>query len=448
MPPYRLETLDMISNKPTNRALLARRDAAVPRGVAHATSHFADRAQNAEVWDVEGRHYVDFAAGIAVLNTGHRHPAVMAAVEAQLQRFTHTAFQVMPYESYVALAERLNDLAPISGRLKSVFFSTGAEALENAVKIARGASGRSAVISFTGGFHGRTLFASALTGKVIPYKHRLGPSMPEVFHVPFPVQHHGISVEDTMRALDYLFRASVDASQVAAIVIEPIQGEGGFHIAPIELLVRLRRLCDLHGIALVVDEVQTGFGRTGTMFAIEHSGIEPDLMTVAKSIAAGFPLSGVVGRAALMDAAEPGGLGGTYGGNPVACTAALAVLDVIESEGLLARATEIGRRMMTFIGALVGRPDMPPIRALRGLGAMVAFELMTSDEKPDPAMTARTTRAALDAGLILLSCGVFYNVIRLLVPLTVSDETLELGLRRLELALASARVDTISDRLR
>jgi 4-aminobutyrate aminotransferase / (S)-3-amino-2-methylpropionate transaminase / 5-aminovalerate transaminase len=431
----------MNSPKPTNRTLMARREAAVPRGVAHATSQFADRAQNAEVWDVEGRHYVDFAAGIAVLNTGHRHPAVVAAVEEQLRRFTHTAFQVMPYESYIALAERLNGLVPISGPLKSVFFSTGAEALENAVKIARAASGRSAVISFTGGFHGRTLFTSALTGKVMPYKHRFGPTMPEVFHVPFPVEHHGISVEDSLRALDYLFRASVEASQVAAIIIEPVQGEGGFYIAPTELLVGLRRLCDLHGIALVVDEVQTGFGRTGAMFAIEHAGIEPDLMTVAKSIAAGFPLSGVVGRAALMDAAEPGGLGGTYGGNPVACAAALAVLDVIESEGLLARATQIGRRMTAFISALVGRSDMPPISTLRSLGAMVAFELTNAAGDPDAALTKRVTRAALDEGLVLLSCGVFANVIRLLVPLTVSDEVLATGLQRLEAALAAARAE-------
>jgi 4-aminobutyrate aminotransferase/(S)-3-amino-2-methylpropionate transaminase len=435
---------DVNTKKLTNRTLMARRETAVPRGVAHATAHFADRAQNAEVWDVEGRHYVDFAAGIAVLNTGHRHPTVMSAVATQLQRFTHTAFQVMPYESYIQLAERLNDLAPICGPLKSVFFSTGAEALENAVKIARAASGRSGVISFTGGFHGRTLFASALTGKVMPYKHRFGPSMPEVFHVPFPVEHHGICVEDSLRALDYLFRASVEPSQVAAIIIEPVQGEGGFYIAPTELLIGLRRLCDLHGIALVADEVQTGFGRTGTMFAIEQSGIEPDLITVGKSIAAGFPLSGVVGRAALMDAAEPGGLGGTYGGNPVACVAALAVLDVIESEGLLARATEIGRRMTTFISTLIGRSDMPPISALRSLGAMVAFELTTTEGAPDAALTKRVTRAALDAGLVLLSCGVYANVIRLLVPLTAADEVLALGLQRLEAALAAARSDNPS----
>jgi len=422
----------------TNRALMARREAAVARGVAHATCHFADRALNAEIWDVEGRHYVDFAAGIAVLNTGHRHPAVLAAVEKQLGRFTHTAFQVMPYESYIELAERLNELAPISGPVKTVLFSTGAEALENTVKIARAATGRPGVIAFTGGFHGRTLFTASLTGKVQPYKHGFGPGAPSVYHVPFPVAHHGVSVADSLRTLGYLFRASLEPGQVAAIIIEPVQGEGGFYIAPPELLAALRGLCDRHGIILVVDEVQTGFGRTGTMFAIEQSGIEPDLIAVAKSIAAGFPLSGVIGRAALMDAAEPGGLGGTFGGNPVACVAALAVLDVIESEGLLKRSKEIGWRMMAHISALIGRPDMPPIGSVRGLGAMVAFELMTPGGEPDAALAKRVTRAALDAGLVVLSCGVFANVIRLLVPLTVSDEVLTLGLQRLESALRAA----------
>jgi len=372
----------------TNHSLMARRDAAVPRGVAHATSAFIDHAANAEIWDVEGRQYVDFASGIAVLNVGHRHPAVLAAIEAQSARFTHAAFQVMPYESYIALAERLNALAPISGPLKTVLFSTGAEALENAVKIARAASGRSGVIAFTGGFHGRTLFTSALTGKVRPYKQRFGLSAPGVYHVPFPVAHHGVSVADSLRAFDYLFRASIDPKQVAAIVIEPVQGEGGFYIAPPELLAALRRLCDLHGIALVVDEVQSGFGRTGRMFAIEHAGIEPDLITVAKSIAGGLPLSGVIGRAALMDATEPGGLGGTYGGNPIACAAALAVLEVIETEGLLARATRIGETLTGCIAGLIGKPGMPPIAALRGV-----------DQAGDPGGAGGRPGAALVRGV-------------------------------------------------
>ena len=279
-----------------------------------------------------------------------------------------------------------------------------------------------------------------MTGKVSPYKHRFGPSMPDVFHVPFPVEHHGVSVRDSLQALDYLFRASISPSQVAAIVIEPVQGEGGFYIAPAELMAGLRRVCDQHGIALVADEVQTGFGRTGRMFAIEHMGIEPDLITVAKSIAGGFPLSGVIGRAALMDAAEPGGLGGTYGGNPVACAAALAVLDVIQAEELVGRAAEIGEKMLTFTKALVGRSDMPPISALRGLGAMVAFELTNAAGEPDAAMTKRVTSSALEEGLVLLSCGVFSNVIRLLVPLTVSDDVLTVGLQRMEAALRVARL--------
>jgi 4-aminobutyrate aminotransferase/(S)-3-amino-2-methylpropionate transaminase len=432
--------MSTVSERPvlTNRSLMARREAAVPRGVAHATSVFIDRASNAEVWDVEGRQYIDFASGISVLNVGHRHPAIVAAIESQIARFTHAAFQVMPYESYIVLAERLNELAPISGPLKTAFFSTGAEALENAVKIARAASGRSGVISFTGGFHGRTLFTSALTGKVRPYKHRLGPSLPEVFHVPFPVPHHGVSVADSLRAFEYLFRASIDPRQVAAIIIEPVQGEGGFYIAPPEFLAELRRLCDVHGIALVVDEVQSGFGRTGRMFAIEHAGIEPDLITVAKSIAGGLPLSGVIGRAALMDATEPGGLGGTYGGNPIACAAALAVLDVLESEKLLARAAQMGETMTAFIAGLIDQPGMPPIAALRGLGSMVAFELVTATGQPDAALTRQVTQAAQEEGLVLLSCGVFSNVIRLLVPLTISDEMLSVGLHRLEAALRTA----------
>jgi 4-aminobutyrate aminotransferase/(S)-3-amino-2-methylpropionate transaminase len=410
----------------------------VPRGVAHATTLFADRAANAQVWDVEGRQYVDFASGIAVLNVGHCHPAILAAVEAQLRRFTHTAFQVMPYESYIELAERLNELAPIAGPVKTVFFSTGAEALENAVKIARAATGRGGVICFTGAFHGRTLLASAMTGKVRPYRQRFGPFPAEVLHAPFPVAHHGGSVTESLRALDYLFRASIDPQQVAALVIEPVQGEGGFYIAPREFLAELRRICDTHGIVMVADEVQSGFGRTGRMFAIEHAGIRPDLIAVAKSIGGGLPLSGVIGRAALMDAPEPGGLGGTYGGNPVACAAALAVLEVIRSEGLLDRAQQVGKVMQDFIAALIGQPGIPPITALRGLGAMVAFELVSTDGQPDAALTKRVTQAAQEAGLVLLSCGVFSNVIRLLVPLTVSDDILALGLKRLEAALRAA----------
>ena len=316
----------------TNSDLLARRDLAVPRGVATATPIFAERAKNAEVWDVEGRRYIDFASGIAVLNTGHRHPHVIAAVEAQLKCFTHTAFQVLAYEPYIALAERLNALAPFAAPAKTVLFTTGAEATENAVKVARAATGRSGIIAFTGGFHGRTALASALTGKVSPYKRMFGSAVPDVYHVPFPTVANGLTADDSLRALDFLFTADIAPDRVAAIIIEPVQGEGGFHIAPSELLQALRSTCDAHGILLIADEVQSGFARTGRMFAIEHTGVEPDLVAVAKSLAGGFPLAGLIGRAEILDRIDPGGLGGTYGGSPIGCAAALAVLDVIEQE--------------------------------------------------------------------------------------------------------------------
>jgi 4-aminobutyrate aminotransferase/(S)-3-amino-2-methylpropionate transaminase len=351
----------------TNQSVFQRRQAAVVRGVGHATPVVATRALNSEVWDVEGRRYVDFAGGIAVLNTGHCHPRVIAAVKAQLDRFTHTCFQVLAYEPYVELAERLNKLVPISGPLKTILLSTGAEATENAIKIARAATGRSGVVAFTGGFHGRTIMASAMTGKVVPYKKGLGPSLPDVWHVPFPTCSNGVTVEQALAYLQFLFRADCDPSRIAAIIIEPVQGEGGFHPAPSVLMTALRGLCDEHGIVLIADEVQTGFARTGKMFAMEHYAVEADLMCVAKSLAGGFPLSGVVGRAAIMDAADPGGLGGTYAGNPLSCVAALAVLDVIEDERLVIRAGVIGRRIDAAIRAFGQRNDLMPISEPRGL---------------------------------------------------------------------------------
>jgi 4-aminobutyrate aminotransferase/(S)-3-amino-2-methylpropionate transaminase len=422
----------------TNAALLTRRQAAVPRGVATATPVYAARALNAEIWDVEGRRYVDFAGGIAVLNTGHRHPKVIAAVQAQLEAYTHTAFQVMAYEPYVALAERLNALAPFQGPAKTILFSTGAEAVENAVKIARAATGRSAVIAFTGGFHGRTMLTMAMTGKVAPYKRNFGPLPAEVYHAPFPVAHYGVTVEDSLRALDFLFRADVEPFRVAAIIIEPVQGEGGFQVAPPELLRALRALCDTHGILLISDEVQAGFARTGRMFGIEHSGVEPDLITVAKSLAGGFPLSGVVGRAEIMDAAEPGGLGGTYAGSPIACAAALAVLDVIEAEGLMARADAQGARIRGRLAALSQRNDVLPIAAVRGPGAMIGFDIVKErgGNEPDGDAAKAVTVRALELGLVLLSCGVHGETIRLLAPLTASDAVLDEGLDKLEAALA------------
>ena len=425
----------------TNSDLLARRIAAIPRGVATAHPVFVARAENAEVWDVEGHRYIDFAGGIAVLNVGHRHPKVIAAIEQQLHRVIHTAFQVMGYEPYVALAERLNTLAPFSGPAKTILFTTGAEAVENTIKIARAATGRSAVVAFTGGFHGRTMMTMALTGKVVPYKKNFGPMPSEIYHIPFPVEHHGISVADCLRLLDYLFRSDVEPTRTAAIIIEPVQGEGGFHPAPIELLRALRGICDRHGIMLIADEVQTGFARTGKMFAIEHSGIEPDLVAFAKSLAGGLPLSGVLGRAEFMDMVEPGGLGGTYSGNPISCAAALAVLDVIAEEGLLARAEAIGSHIKEKLHCLAVRNDIVTISNIRGPGAMVGFDLVKSHSSyvPDPEATKRVTQAALGAGLILLSCGVFANAIRILVPLTVSDAVLDEGLDILETALKTAK---------
>src|SRR5262245_29532481 len=327
----------------SNTELHARRQQAVASGVASIHARiFPARAQNAEVWDVEGKRYIDFAGGIAVLNTGHRHSQVIAAVREQLERFSHTAFQVLPYEPYVALAERLNELAPGDAPKKTLLLTTGAEAIENAVKVARAYTKRPGVIAFGGAFHGRTLFALGLTGKVEPYKTGFGPFPGEIYHVPFPNPLHGVTIEDSLHALEALFKADVEPARVAAIVIEPVQGEGGFYIAPPEFLRALRRLCDQHGIVFIADEIQTGIARTGKIFAIEHAGVVPDLIVLAKSLAGGFPLSAIVGRADIMDAVGPGGLGGTYGGNPLCCAAALAVLDVIEEERLLERATRLG----------------------------------------------------------------------------------------------------------
>jgi 4-aminobutyrate aminotransferase/(S)-3-amino-2-methylpropionate transaminase len=420
-----------------NSELMARRQAAVARGVNNAHGIFVTHAENAELWDADGKRYVDFAAGVATLNTGHRHPKVMAAVAEQLTHFTHTSFQVTPYESYVALAERLNAIAPVAGPAKTAFFTTGAEAVENAVKLARAATGRSGVISFAGGYHGRSMLTMAMTGKALPYKRRFGPLPAEIFHVPFPHAPYGVSVEDSFIALERLFRADIEPAHVAAIVLEPVQGEGGFIPAPTELLQGLRALCDRHGILLIVDEVQTGFGRTGKMFGIEHSGVKPDMITIAKSLAGGFPLSAVVGRAEVMDAADPGGLGGTYSGSPIACAAALAVLDVIEEEKLVERANVIGATMKARLEAIVHRNDAVPISAIRGPGAMVGFDIVktSGSYEPDPETTKQVQAKARELGLILLTCGMFSNTIRLLVPLTVSDDVLAEGLERLEQAL-------------
>jgi 4-aminobutyrate aminotransferase/(S)-3-amino-2-methylpropionate transaminase len=421
-----------------NTDLAARRAAAVARGVGHATTLFATRAENAELWDADGNSFIDFAGGIAVLNTGHRHPKVQAAAMAQMNAFTHTAFQVVPYENYIALAERINALAPIDGPAKSVFFTTGAEAVENTIKIARAFTKRDNIIAFSGGFHGRTALTSALTGKVAPYKKDLGPAIAGIFHIPFPVESHGIDVSDSLKMLDYLFKADIAPDSVAAIIIEPVQGEGGFLITPPALMTALRKICDDNGILLIADEVQTGFGRTGKLFAMEHFDAKPDLMTMAKSLAGGYPLSGVVGRAEVMDAPGVGGLGGTYGGNPVACAAALAVLDVIAEEKLLEAANAQGEKLKSRLVALSQRNDVVPMAAIRGLGAMIAFDIVTErgGHTPDAAMTKAVTTKAQDNGLILLSCGVYGNTIRILCPLTASDAIVNEGLDALEAALS------------
>ena len=423
----------------SNSSLQARREAAVPRGVGISHQVYTARAENAELWDAEGNRYIDFAGGIAVLNTGHRHPKVIAAVQKQLEAFTHTCFQVTPYENYIELEEKLNAIAPIAAPAKTIFLTTGAEALENAVKIARAATGRPGIISFAGGYHGRTLLTMAMTGKVLPYKKKFAPMPAEIYHAPFPFEPFGVTVADSLKAIDMLFRADIEPTRVAAIVIEPVQGEGGFIPAPVELLQALRKLCDQHGILLIADEVQTGFGRTGKMFGIEHSGVRPDMITVAKSLAGGFPLSGVIGRAEIMDAAEPGGLGGTYAGNPLACAAALAVLDVIEDEKLIERANVIGARMKTRLEAISQRNNTLPISAIRGPGAMIAFDIVKQrgGAEPDADTTKQVLARAREAGLIVISCGVNYNTVRLLVPLTVSDAILDEGMDKLEQALAA-----------
>lgn len=421
----------------TNADLLARRAKAVPRGVGTATPIFTERAENARVWDVEGREYVDFAGGIAVLNTGHRHPKVIEAVRAQLDRVTHTAFQVTAYEPYIALAERLNARAPIDGEAKTILFTTGAEAVENAVKIARAATGRTGIISFTGGFHGRTALTMALTGKVAPYKQQFGPSPADVFHVPFPLARYGVDIDTSLLVLNHILRADIEPTRVAAFVLEPVQGEGGFHMAPPALMRALRALCDAHGILLIADEVQTGFARTGKLFAMEHYDVHADLITMAKSLAGGFPLSAVTGRADIMDKVDPGGLGGTYGGSPIGCAAALAVLDVIDSEGLLARADQLGARAKAKLKEIQARNDMAPIDDIRGPGSMIAFDLVAQRgaAAPDGAAAKRVTTRALEEGLILLSCGVSGETIRLLYPLTIEDDLFDEGLSRLAAAL-------------
>lgn len=403
-----------------NASIQIRKTDAISRGVGVMTQIYAHKAENAEIWDVEGNRYIDFAAGIAVVNTGHRHPKVIAAVKDQLDHFTHTCYQVVPYEGYIRLAERLNDLVPGNFAKKTMFVTTGAEAVENAVKIARAYTGRQAVIAFTGAFHGRTFMGMTLTGKVVPYKVGFGAMMGDVFHVPFPVALHGGSIEDSMGVLDKLFKADVDPNRVAAIIVEPVQGEGGFYDVPKAFMKELREICDKHGILLIADEVQTGFARTGKMFCMEHYDVVADITTMAKGLAGGFPLAAVTGKAEVMDGPTPGGLGGTYGGNPIGIAAAHAVLDVIDEEKLCERAEMLGARLHQRLDSL--RHDVPQIADIRGYGFMKAIEFnMPGNDKPNPDMTTAVRLKALEKGLILLTCGVYGNVIRFLAPITMQD---------------------------
>ncbi len=422
---------------PRSREIGERIERAVARPLAITFPIVAASGHGATLTDVDGNTFIDFAGGVGSLNVGHSHPDVVAAAHEQLDRFSHTDFTVVPYETYVALAERLAERVPISGPVKAAFFNAGTEAVENAVKFARAYTGRPAVIAFDGAFHGRTLLSLSLTSKVHPYKAGLGPFAPEVYRVPFPHPYRGVEVEAALAALERILTTGVAAESVAAIVLEPVQGEGGFIVAPPEFVAGVRRICDRHGIVLVADEVQSGFGRTGRFFGIEHSGIEPDLICVAKSIANGLPLSGVIGRAEIMDAPAAGGVGGTFVGNPVAQAAALAVLDVIDEEGLLERSAALGETMRARLNAWQER--WPEIGEVRGLGSMLAIELVAdpATKKPAKEIAQRVTEAALQRGLLLITCGVYGNCIRVLVPLVITDAELEEALGAWEEALAA-----------
>jgi 4-aminobutyrate aminotransferase / (S)-3-amino-2-methylpropionate transaminase / 5-aminovalerate transaminase len=418
-----------------NTDLHARRAAAFTRGIGAMLPIYIERASNAELWDAEGKRYIDFAGGIAVVNTGHVHPRVAAAVQRQLHAFTHTCLMITPYRVAVELAEQLNALVPGPTPKKTLLVTTGAEAIENAVKIARAHTGRPGVIAFGGGFHGRTYMAMAMTGKVMPYKLGFGPFPGDVYHVPFPIEFHGVTVDASFDAIEQLFKYDLEPTRVAAIVVEPVLGEGGFYIAPPAFMQRLRALCNQYGIVLIADEIQTGFGRTGRMFAMEHYGIEADLTTMAKSLAGGFPLAAVVGKASIMDAPTPGGLGGTYAGSPMACAAALAVIEVMREEGLLERGNQIGAIVTKKLRSL--QSSHACIGEVRNLGAMIAMELVKHRDphQPDVELTKALVQRAATNGLVVLSCGVYSNVIRFLMPLTASDEIVNEGLEILERSL-------------
>ncbi len=425
----------------SNQEWKSRKDAATPRGVGVMCNFYAARAENSEIWDIEGKRYIDFASGIAVLNTGHRHPKIVAAIKQQLEQFTHTAYQIVPYGIYVDLAEKINKLTPGTHAKKTAFFTTGAEAVENAVKIARSYTKRPGIVAFSGAFHGRTSMGMALTGKVDPYKIGFGPFPGDVYHAPFPNALHGVSVEDALHYLHTLFKTDIEPSRVAAIIIEPVQGEGGFCVTPVAFMQALRTICDQHGILLIADEIQSGFARTGKLFAMEHYGVIPDLMTIAKSLAGGMPLAGVVGKAEIMDGPNPGGLGGTYAGNALAVAAALAVLEVIEEEKLADRANVLGKRLTDQLHASAEKnPSLKKrVAEVRGYGSMIAIEFHNPETgNPDPEFTKKVQAIALEKGLLLLTCGVYGNVIRFLFPLTIQDDVLTEALGILDTALQTA----------
>ncbi|MEO8640335.1 4-aminobutyrate--2-oxoglutarate transaminase [Pseudomonas sp.] len=415
--------------------LLRQRDQFVPRGLVTAHPLVIDRAQGSEMWDVDGKRYLDFVGGIGVLNIGHNHPKVVAAVQAQLQKVSHACFQVVAYKPYLDLVQRLCELVGGGEAYKAALFTSGAEAVENAVKIARAHTNRSAVISFRGGFHGRTLLGTTLTGMSQPYKQNFGPFAPEVFHTPYPNAYRGFSSEMALQALNELLATQVAPDRVAAIIIEPVQGDGGFLSAPPEFLQALRSLTDQHGIVLILDEIQTGFGRTGKWFGFQHAGIQPDLVTVAKSLAGGLPISGVVGRAHIMDAPLPGGLGGTYGGNALACAAALAVIETYEQDQLLERGEVLGERLRQGLLRLQARH--PRIGDVRGTGFMLAIELIKDDEarSPDAELTQQLIDQARVGGLLVIKCGVYRNVLRFLAPLVTEENQIDEALTILEAAL-------------
>lgn len=414
----------------TNASLKARRDDALPAGLPSKSGVYVAKAENAELWDVEGKRYIDFIGGIGVLNVGHRHPKVVAAIKKQAEAFIHTSFGIAQYEVYVELAERLNRLAPGPTKKKTALFNSGAEAVENSVKFARRITGRPGVIAFEGAFHGRTLLATTLTGKSKPYKQGFGPLVPGIFHAPYPDEYHGVSVRTCISCLDHIFKTSIPVEEIAAIIVEPVQGEGGFNPAPAEFLQHLRKLADQNGIMLIADEIQSGMGRTGKMFAFEHAGVEPDMLCVAKSIAAGLPLSALIGKAELMDKIATGGMGSTYGGNPVACAAALAVLDIFEEEGLLNRANDIGAKVAASWRALANGDAKGHFGDVRQIGGMIAVECVKDGDamKPNGDLAGKIQTEARDRGLIMTTAGAYAQCLRCLVPLTISDRHLDEGL--------------------